>query len=807
MYQFLEKLIPIAAQLKEETASKTFMERVKNAMINAVNYTKIGQKEGEKKLVTGKLIDLTLVEDGDLCVIDFDINKKLSIEETDKIRQNIIDTMLPANVGLVKTAHGGLHAYCNKDGYTLPSNRCAKCIVLDNIQIEIFGQMFKYKEHGGMEQKELAQNRVVGPNSSFRETKNIKRETLKYEAVNDWANMTYLASLREILDSWNVDIEIPFKDYVDKVNMREFGLQITEEGTTDKMNDEIAQACVNGSKNLEIHNYPQPINMEVSLLSVFSGLYGITNEQVRAEGMKNIRQYNKITPNADKNYGQAAFNGERKPNPWILTKILRYHNKDYYEWIIKPLLKQNYEVKKQQKISDTVQQIGNHQIDLKDQFTLIDVSIKAFNGKYENKLELVAQDLLKIIKVITCQNGLCFIIKEYDCIAGKNTIKYKSKTAFYDQLRSIRLWQDGKKHITAIDALEQYYSLFEKIGMKFTSNNEGIFSVFYGFKFIQLDEINQTKIEQFLGLVKDTISANDERVYEYISNWFAFIVQNVGKKTETATILKGLQGIGKNVFTNALCKLLAGYSSKNIIDIDDFVGKFNTAIENMMLAIANEMKNFGDSRISNMDVLKSIITESSFEINEKYVPKHEVENVVNIMIVTNNIYPLKIENSDRRYAVCECSPVHRRDLAYFTTLCNSFDEDFYNNLFTFFMTRDISQFNPRNIQMTQAKKDIIKASISPVDDVIISHFKSFRDGVICNIVKVWKPQEMKLKNYQLAIKNICERVRKTSGGERKWMYQLKEDMISIYESMLDEEDDEIMEQVEQEIQNDGNEYI
>ncbi|KAA6375915.1 MAG: hypothetical protein EZS28_028558, partial [Streblomastix strix] len=493
------------------------------------------------------------------------------------------------------------------------------------------------------------------------------------------------------------------------------------------------------------------------------------------------------------NYGQTAFNGERKPNPWILTKILKYYNKDYYEQTIKPLLKQNYEVKKQQKISDTVQQIENHEIDLKDPFTLIDVSCKSLNGKYENKLELVAQDLLRIIKVIPCQNGWCFIIKEYDCIAGKNTIKYKNKTALYDQLRSIRLWQDGKKHITAIDALEQYHSLFEKIGMKFISNNEGIFSIFQGFKYMQLDEVDQIKIDKFLGLVKDTISANDER--------------NVGKKTETAIILKGLQGIGKNVFTNVLCELLVGYSSMNITDIDDFVGKFNTAIENKMLAIANEMKNFGESRMSNMEALKSINTESSFEINEKYVPKHEVENVVNIMIVTNNIYPLKIENSDRSYVVCECNPVHRGDLAYFTTLCNSFDEDFYNNLFTFFMTRDISQFNPRNIPMTQAKKDIIKASVSPVDDVIISHFKSFRDGVTCNIVEGWKPQEMKLKNYQLAIKNICERIQKQTDGVRKRMYQLKEEMVTIYESMLDEDADEIKEQVEQEIQNDGNEYI
>ncbi|KAA6391418.1 MAG: hypothetical protein EZS28_013054 [Streblomastix strix] len=179
MDQFLEKLIPIAAQMKEETVSKTIMERVKNAMINTVNYTKIGQKGGEKKQVTDKLIDLTLVEDGDLCVIDFDINKKLSIEETDKIRQNIIDNMLPANVGLVKTAHRGLHVYCNRDGYTLPLNRCVKCIVLDNIEIDIFGQMFKYKEHGGMEQKELVQNRVVGTNSSFRDTKKQQKRDIQ----------------------------------------------------------------------------------------------------------------------------------------------------------------------------------------------------------------------------------------------------------------------------------------------------------------------------------------------------------------------------------------------------------------------------------------------------------------------------------------------------------------------------------------------------------------------------------------------------------------------------------------------------
>ncbi|KAA6365242.1 MAG: hypothetical protein EZS28_039231 [Streblomastix strix] len=415
--------------------------------------------------------------------------------------------------------------------------------------------------------------------------------------------------------------------------------------------------------------------MEVSLLSIFCGLYGIANESIRAEGIGNIRKFNMLSANTDKNYGQASSNGERKPNPWILTKILRYHNKDYYEQIIKPLLKKNYELKKQSKIVDTVKQIEKHEIDLKD-------------------------------------------------------------TAIYDQLCSIRQWQDGKKNITANDALEQYHSLFEKVGIRFISQNHKIFSLFQGYKYLQFEEVNYTKIEGFLGLVKDTISANDELIYEYLLNWFAFIVQNAGKKTETAIILQGLKGIGKNVFTNVLCELLAGYSSKNITDVDDFVGKFNAAIENKTLAIANEMKNFGESRMSNMDALKSIITEYSFVVNEKYIPKHEVQNVVNIILVTNNIFPIKIENNDRRYVVCKCNSVRRGDLAYFTTLCNSFVEEFYNNLFLFFMTRDISQFNPRNIPMTQAMKDIIRSSRLKVDDIIIVHFKQFKDGVIISQVEL-----------------------------------------------------------------------
>ncbi|KAA6399541.1 MAG: hypothetical protein EZS28_004932 [Streblomastix strix] len=209
---FLEMIQPIAELYMQEQDSKTIIERVKDAVINTVNYIKIGQYEGKKQQITGKLIDLSLIDEDNLCVVDVDIHKDKSIEEIDKIRQNLIDT-LPPNIGLVKTAHGGLHIYCNRNYYRLPSNRNVKVAVTDNFDIDVFAQMNKYKIENGQEIKEIVQNQVVAPNTSIRETKNNYRVTLKYEAVNDWENASHLASLQEIFDKWNIDIEMSYKDY------------------------------------------------------------------------------------------------------------------------------------------------------------------------------------------------------------------------------------------------------------------------------------------------------------------------------------------------------------------------------------------------------------------------------------------------------------------------------------------------------------------------------------------------------------------------------------------------------------------
>ncbi|KAA6371582.1 MAG: hypothetical protein EZS28_032891, partial [Streblomastix strix] len=124
---------------------------------------------------------------------------------------------------------------------------------------------------------------------------------------------------------------------------------------------------------------------------------------------------------------------------------------------------------------------------------------------------------------------------------------------------------------------------------------------------------------RFISQDPEIFTAGDENLYNYILNWIAFVIQNVGVKSEMALILQSIQGIGKNRLTDVLSELVACYSIKNVIDIDEFTGKHNSVVENIILGIANELKNFGEARYSNMNVLKSIITDNQIRINEIWV--------------------------------------------------------------------------------------------------------------------------------------------------------------------------------------------
>ncbi|KAA6360790.1 MAG: hypothetical protein EZS28_043683, partial [Streblomastix strix] len=158
----------------------------------------------------------------------------------------------------------------------------------------------------------------------------------------------------------------------------------------------------------------------------------------------------------------------------------------------------------------------------------------------------------------------------------------------------------------------------------------------------------------------------------------------------------------------------------------------------------------------------------TIRINEKNQPRRTAENVMNIIYVTNADMPVQLDTDDRRHLVCACKTVHqvseehKEDVEYFNELSQSYTQEFYENLMTFFLERDISQFNPTLIPMTEAKKQLINVSRSPVDDVIMEHYEQFKQGIPIALVNQFKPQNWLLKTYKNAMVHKYEEFRATA---------------------------------------------
>jgi hypothetical protein len=300
-------------------------------------------------------------------------------------------------------------------------------------------------------------------------------------------------------------------------------------------------------------------------------------------------------------------------------------------------------------------------------------------------------------------------------------------------------------------------------------------------------------IQQYLDFTKEII-ANDnsnskETVYNYLLKWIAYIRRKIGKKTETTIILKGMQGAGKNFWTNVLAELFAGFSCGNVTDIHELTGRFNSIVEGKVFIVLNELKNAGEERTANFDALKSIITDPTIRINEKNQPRRDAENVANFVMITNHSFPVKIESGDRRYLVLQVNPQYKGDLEYFEKFAETLTPEFYQHFAKFLDDIDLTDFNPRKIPHTQEKEDIIKASLPLIDEFCLKYIGMLKDGMYCHEAVSNRPRGYKSdRSFQLALKDKCDRVREST-GERLYQYKLKPKWFEVFEKMRCDEEE------------------
>ncbi len=726
-------------EAEQETNAKTLEERMSGNTIDLFNYMKHDAiKSGTK---SGQALQINKCHN--LAIIDIDIKHSLDEESKEEIRNEFLNK-LPEDVVVVKSANGGLHIYCNRDYYGC-ENRMVKCAKTDNYDVDIF-----------VAADENSRSLIVLPGSKVRNNdKNSGKrgEMLHYSYIRNDAKSCLKHTVADLIK--RLDITIVSKEVK----------EIVSEYTHVEISDKLVDVLINGLTDLVIHNDGRPLEEEITFFVLFQAINSLPADRID-EAYSNVYSQCDLTDNAMSNFEMARSRfSQQISSPYVLVKMYKIWKAEYYEEFVKPLLTRPF---------------TKHNIDITDNFLLENVMAKAKRREYTRGLDEVAEDLTRVVRYIA-KGTKSFIMKVEDEFTKRNKLDIVSRKDMTQNLKDVELWKRNGKQYTAWDAFKCQQDEFSVSGIRFYDNDPRVLTIFRGYKYNINETVNFSVIEPFINFIKEVISDNDETINEYMLNWISWIVQHPGQKSTASIVLKGLPGIGKNVFTNAICELFSGYT-ENVTDINELTGTFNSVVENKMLIILNELKNAGDDRMANFDALKGIISDGIVRINEKNIARRTAENVANFIFCTNNAFPIKVEAGDRRYLVLNVSGKYKEDQKYFGDLCGRMNEEFYTELLTYFSKRDISSYKILPIPMTEAKADLIEASMSPFDEFICRHYNELTTGygMICNDAINRKPAEIKERFFRLDIKSVCTYERHAVNGVRNNYYKMKADCEKVY---------------------------
>ena len=369
--------------------------------------------------------------------------------------------------------------------------------------------------------------------------------------------------------------------------------------------------------------------------------------------------------------------------------------------------------------------------------------------------EFSTVEFLKIWEEDTQQLGHHLI--DHDCLCISNSFKYfnahhskisnlgyvrinynlKLRTiiplnaSFISSLNEAYI-QHGDKTYNFMDLYDKNRnkSIFDKLGFSPLDNDKNMLNYFNGFKYQNNNKCNFEKVKPYIDFVKHVI--NNEQQAEHFLNWVAHIIQRPNIKQTTCYVFYSYKhGVGKNTITKILNKLLTGYAY-DIKNADELAGKFNGESVGKLLCVGDEIKTFKSGENLN-NIVKNLISQEYRSIEFK--GKDKVTGIVDLIhyiFTTNNEFNFYIEQSDRRFNLIECNKELMSEKIY--KLINELakDDEFLANLHSFFMERDLSNYDAFHPFVSNYKKRLEKRSI-PADIQCLKEIKaSYCDQFVSN---------------------------------------------------------------------------
>lgn len=211
-------------------------------------------------------------------------------------------------------------------------------------------------------------------------------------------------------------------------------------------------------------------------------------------------------------------------------------------------------------------------------------------------------------------------------------------------------------------------------------------------------------------------------ITDWVLRWIAYPLQHVGAKMQTALVMAGPEGTGKNIFFGAVKAIYGRYGA--IITQTEIESPYTAWRSRKLFIIANEIITRQEMK-HQVGKLKNLVTEGELPIDEKYMPLRYEANHVNLCFFSNELQPLFVAKGDRRYLVIR-TPEPMPESEYVDVVAEV-DAGGADALHAYLLGLDLGGFAPwSKPPMTDAKENLIELGLSSVE----LFFREWKDGLL-----------------------------------------------------------------------------
>lgn len=240
----------------------------------------------------------------------------------------------------------------------------------------------------------------------------------------------------------------------------------------------------------------------------------------------------------------------------------------------------------------------------------------------------------------------------------------------------------------------KYERVVFKPGLEKTPDS--VYNLWRGFAF----EPKKGDCSLYLNHVRENVCQGNAANYDWLIRWMAWQVRNPDKPGQSAIVVQGEKGVGKNVFAEGFCELWGKHGM--IADNERLVtGNFNAHLRDKCCLVADEAFFAKDPR--QVNALKSLITGKMLKIEFKGVDVEDIPNLLRLIIIGNDDHIVHATGDERRFFVLECGTDHQKNGNYFAAINNQLADGGYAALLHYLLYEvDVRGFDVRNPPHTEA---------------------------------------------------------------------------------------------------------